>query len=214
MLSCLVLIRTRHVAPDRAACNAELPHPFVGRGRAVQYDDLLVAGDVVEGGVELGLEAAAVVFAEDDEVGRVADTLGHLPAKLCLKCGGVDVVAVTAGAVAKGASVVEVDVGVGLQGAVGAIGALADGVDGGEDGLGTHGFYLAHADGVDVAKDYVRNALGCNVAVVCLVGLDIVRGPYGILQSAWAFFVAGPHHLGRLVEESAEEVVEVVLITA
>ena len=116
--------------------------------------------------------------------------------------------------VAKGSTVVEVDVGIGLQGAVGTVCALANGVDRREGGFGTEGFYLAHADGVDVAEDDIGDALGGDVAVVFLVGIDVVGSPLGVFETSGTFFVAGLHDLDRLVDEGADEVVEVVLIAA
>lgn len=171
-----------------------------------------IVGDVVESRIELRLEVAIVVFAEDDAVRCMATTLGNATVNKCFESGGVDIVAMVVQAVAEGTAIVEVDVGVGLQRAVGTIGALTNSIDSGKGDFGTHGFNLAHANGVDVAKDDIGYFLGGDVAEVFLVGINVVGSPLRIFETAGAFFVAGFHYLDRLGEEGADEIVEVVLI--
>ena len=105
-----------------------------------------IATDVVESSVELRGKVATIVLAEHNTVRGVAFAFSHLPVQKSLKSGGVDVVTAVLAAVAKGTAIVEVDVGVGLQGAVGTVCALANGEDCGKCSLGSHGFYLTHAD--------------------------------------------------------------------
>ena len=57
-----------------------------------RYEWLFVVGDVIEGGVELGIEAAVVVFAQHYLIGSMADAFGHLATDKGFECGGVDVV--------------------------------------------------------------------------------------------------------------------------
>ena len=155
-----------------------------------------------------------MVFAQHYLIGSVADAFGHPATDKGLECGGVYVVTSEVGSVAKGTSVVEVDVGIGLQGTVGAICALANGIGSGKGGLGTHGFYLAHADRVYVAENDVGDALSGDIAEVFLVGSDMVGNPLGVFETSGTFFVAGLHNLDRLLDEGADEVVEVVLKAA
>ena len=161
--------------------------PLLPNGRGARAPSEF--GDVVECGVKLGPEAAAVVFAQDLLVGDMANALSDLSIDTGFEGGGVDVMAPVGIAVAKGSTVVEVDVGIGLQGAVGTVCALANGVDRREGDFCTEGFYLAHADGVDVAEDYIRDALGGDVAVVFLVGIDVVRSPLGVFETSGTFLV-------------------------
>ncbi len=154
-----------------------------------------------------------MVFAEDLLVGDMANAFGDLSIDTSFESGGVDVMSPVGIAIAEGTTVVEVDVGVGLQGAVGTVGAFANSVNRWEGGFGTERFNLTHADGVDVAKDDVRDTLGGNVAIVFLVGIDVVGSPLGVFETSGTFFVAGLHDLDWLVDERADEVVEVVLKT-
>ena len=173
-----------------------------------------MACDVVEGRIELGCKAAVVVFAEQKLVGCMANAFGDTPPNEGFEGGGIDVVATILEAVAKGAAIVEVDVGVGLQGAVGSIGTLADGVDGRQDDFGTHGFYFAHADGVEVAEDDKGDLLGSDVAMIGAIGLNGIGSPNRVFEASGAFLVACFHHFGGLVEKRAYEIVEVVLEAA
>ena len=173
-----------------------------------------VTRDIVESSVELRLETALVVLAVNHEVGVVANAFGHNAIYLGLECGGIYIVSAVAVAVTERPAVVKIDVGIGLQGAVGSIGAFADGVYSGKNGTGAQGFYFAHTDGVEVAENDIRNALGGNVAVVILIGIDVVGCPGGVLVTSRTFLVAGFHHLGGLVEEGANKIVEVILKAA
>ena len=115
---------------------------------------------------------------------------------------------------AKRAAIVEVDRSGGLQWPCGTESALTNDMTRGQHGLDGCRLYLAHADGEDIAKDDVWDVLGGDVAVVSALWLNIIRCPNGMLQPAGTFLITCFHDFCFLIEERANQVVEVVLIAA
>ena len=108
--------------------------------------------------------------------------------------------------IAKRTAVVEVDASGGLQWPCRTKGAFANDMTCGQHGLDGRGLYLAHADGVDVADDNVRDVLGREVAVVLALWFNVIRRPYGVFQPAGTFLVACPEDFCFLIEERANQI--------
>jgi hypothetical protein len=151
--------------------------------------------------VKLGFEVPAIVFAVDNLVGDQTGTLTVYTANLTLHGRGIDVV-IHLLEVSKGATIGEVNIIGGQERPCGAAGTLTDDIACGQQRLDNGGFYFAHADGVDVAEDDIRDILGSEVAMVTtFCGENVSGNPGGVLKTSRAFFGTVLSPDGYFVEE-------------
>ena len=169
--------------------------------------------DVFDGGIQLGFEVTVVVLAEHFLVRHTADAFQYLSVKRSLERGSIDIM-VHGHNVAERPAVCKVDIGYRLQRSGGTEGPLANDVACGQHLSHDHLFCLAHAFRVDVAKDDVGDILSGDVAMVLALWKDVIGRPDGMFQPPGTFLVARLEDLCLFVDIGADELIEVILITA